>query len=333
MNTRTVSIQIPSPCHESWDKMQSDSHGRFCGSCQKTVIDFTNKSDLEIRNLLLARAGEKVCGHFKKTQVDRPLQLTIDLTTLPRNIMPARAFAIALLLTFGTTLVSCYDHHGAKINKIEMSTASKNNYVTTTTGEPVPSETEDSISVRKAPTGLDDNENTGIKGDVIISERIMGKISFREKPIDSLVSGEIKTCNLPDSIKEGSVIRETFTMGMVAIEPPTDEQNKNDTTLSREELKTALNNLEDTPENSFTIYPNPSGGQFNMQYTLLKSSDVQVHVFNADGELIQSPVNIKSQHGGQYRIPLDLTEQPAGVYVIMLIENGKKITRQLIVTK
>src|SRR5687767_9825028 len=110
MKTPEVSIQIPNPCHESWENMQLNNQGRFCGSCQKTVIDFTGKSDLEIRNILLEQTGKKVCGHFKKTQVDRPLQLNINLNSLPRYVVPARAFAIALLLTFGTTLISCYDH-------------------------------------------------------------------------------------------------------------------------------------------------------------------------------------------------------------------------------
>ena len=333
MNTHTVSIQIPSPCHESWDSMQPNNKGKFCGSCQKTVIDFTNKSDIEIRNLLLARAGEKVCGHFKKTQVDRPLKLTIDLASLPRNIMPARAFAIALLLTFGTTLISCYDHKGTKINAIEMSRSSENNDFGKTTGEVMAYETEDSISVKQVRDKPEVIDNNGIRGDVIMQEEIMGKIAFHEEPIDSLMNGEIKTYNLPDSTIEGPAIREIYTMGMIAIKSPREEQNENDSILNREELASALENPLKLPENNLIIYPNPSEGEFNMQYTLLKPSDVQVHIFNADGKLIQSPVTVKEQYSGLYHIPLDLTEQPAGVYIIVLIVNGKKSTQSVIMTK
>ena len=39
---------IPSPCTESWDCMTSTKEGRFCQSCEKTVVDFTRMSDAEL---------------------------------------------------------------------------------------------------------------------------------------------------------------------------------------------------------------------------------------------------------------------------------------------
>ena len=44
---------IPNPCSEDWNTMTPDDNGRFCGSCQKVVIDFTTYSTHEI----LAHAG------------------------------------------------------------------------------------------------------------------------------------------------------------------------------------------------------------------------------------------------------------------------------------
>ncbi|MFY7839164.1 MAG: hypothetical protein ACOVP7_02760, partial [Lacibacter sp.] len=44
----TFQINIAEPCHENWNKMSPVEQGRFCGSCQKNVIDFTTKSDEEI---------------------------------------------------------------------------------------------------------------------------------------------------------------------------------------------------------------------------------------------------------------------------------------------
>ena len=111
-------ISIPEPCHKDWNSMTPDANGKFCNSCSKSVIDFTNKTDTEIHAMMMDRKDEKVCGHFKKTQVNRPLSLTIPFHTLPRNLSPARAFAVALFIVFGTLLFSCTNEHNQKINEI-----------------------------------------------------------------------------------------------------------------------------------------------------------------------------------------------------------------------
>src|SRR3954467_11888361 len=96
MKTPSYLIRIPEPCHEYWNAMQPDAKGKFCSSCSKSVVDFSTKSDTEIRDILSAHKDQKVCGHFRKSQVDRPLNLSINISQLPRNISRARAFAIAV---------------------------------------------------------------------------------------------------------------------------------------------------------------------------------------------------------------------------------------------
>jgi hypothetical protein len=41
-------LDIPEPCHEDWHKMSPEAQGRYCGSCQKTVTDFTSMSDTQL---------------------------------------------------------------------------------------------------------------------------------------------------------------------------------------------------------------------------------------------------------------------------------------------
>src|SRR5690606_41653554 len=41
-------ISIPNACHESWLAMTPVENGRYCMSCRKNVMDFTNMSDREI---------------------------------------------------------------------------------------------------------------------------------------------------------------------------------------------------------------------------------------------------------------------------------------------
>ena len=69
-----MKVNLPEPCHEDWDKMDSQEKGRFCGSCQKLVIDFTQMSDTEIINYFKEYKSQNTCGHFKKSQVDRKLK-------------------------------------------------------------------------------------------------------------------------------------------------------------------------------------------------------------------------------------------------------------------
>lgn len=60
---------IPKPCSEHWNEMIPDAKGRFCLSCEKPVIDFTNYSPKEIISHL--QKHPKTCGRFSKNQLER----------------------------------------------------------------------------------------------------------------------------------------------------------------------------------------------------------------------------------------------------------------------
>jgi hypothetical protein len=68
----TTSVRIAQPCAESWDAMTPTGPGRHCAACQKTVVDFTLKSDAEILAYLAKAAGE-TCGRLTHDQQNRPL--------------------------------------------------------------------------------------------------------------------------------------------------------------------------------------------------------------------------------------------------------------------
>ncbi|MEJ6792644.1 MAG: hypothetical protein QNK89_07950 [Lacinutrix sp.] len=38
-------ITIPKPCHEDWSKMTSNQKGKHYKTCNKSVFDFTKKTD------------------------------------------------------------------------------------------------------------------------------------------------------------------------------------------------------------------------------------------------------------------------------------------------
>lgn len=101
MTPNRAKITIVNPCSENWDSMQLDTVGRFCQSCQKSVIDFSSKSDDEIKSFLKDKHGEKLCGRFYIHQVAR-IRIEIDQTILISNIPFWQKFLAVLLVCFGT---------------------------------------------------------------------------------------------------------------------------------------------------------------------------------------------------------------------------------------
>ena len=68
---KVITINIPNPCTEDWNKMTPKDKGRHCAVCEKTVIDFTNTIDEAI--VKIHEKGGEICGRYKKTQLNREL--------------------------------------------------------------------------------------------------------------------------------------------------------------------------------------------------------------------------------------------------------------------
>lgn len=71
---KIISISIPEPCHEDWNKMTPKEKGRHCAACNKTVIDFTSKTDEQV--IKTFEIENNLCGRFKKQQLNREMVLT-----------------------------------------------------------------------------------------------------------------------------------------------------------------------------------------------------------------------------------------------------------------
>lgn len=69
---KPVHLKIQNPCSESWENMTQFKEGRFCGSCQKTVVDFTAMSDSEIITFLKSH-HHQICGRLHVDQMNRAL--------------------------------------------------------------------------------------------------------------------------------------------------------------------------------------------------------------------------------------------------------------------
>lgn len=115
------SISIPKPCHEDWNIMTPKEKGRFCDSCAKTVINFTKMEDYEIQDFINLNKNNRICGHFKQTQLDS-INLHIPSRVLEQQKSFHKIFLLALLIAMGTSLMNCTNKNGdkKKIDSIEI---------------------------------------------------------------------------------------------------------------------------------------------------------------------------------------------------------------------
>ncbi|NOT52721.1 MAG: T9SS type A sorting domain-containing protein [Chitinophagaceae bacterium] len=73
--SKKIQLSIPKPCHESWDAMTPVEQGKFCGSCQKQVVDFSTMSDRQVAEFFKKPTTGSVCGRFMTDQLQRDIEI------------------------------------------------------------------------------------------------------------------------------------------------------------------------------------------------------------------------------------------------------------------
>lgn len=150
-------ITIPKPCHEDWNKMTPDETGRFCNSCSKSVVDFTQMLPDEIQDFFIKNEGQKVCGRFHNKQLDS-IVIQIPNQVLFSQIHYHKIFLLALFIAMGTTLFSCKQENGdkQKIDKIEVvEDTLKMNSITVGIRLPLKTDPNDTTHIPPPPPKID----------------------------------------------------------------------------------------------------------------------------------------------------------------------------------
>ncbi len=70
--TKGYIISVNEPCKQSWDTMAPQGCGRFCNSCQKTVIDLTNLTNKGLFEIL-EKYPASFCGRINKDKEGKVL--------------------------------------------------------------------------------------------------------------------------------------------------------------------------------------------------------------------------------------------------------------------
>ncbi len=86
MGTKTIRLTIPTPCQQRWQDMTTDDTGRFCASCQKTVVDFSHLTDQQLI-VLLAQHNGSGCGRFRADQLNRAVSVAAPVSHSPVRLL------------------------------------------------------------------------------------------------------------------------------------------------------------------------------------------------------------------------------------------------------
>jgi TonB family protein len=101
-------VRIPEPCHEDWAEMTPAAQGRFCASCSKVVVDFSDKNPKEVQNILKEKSDEKVCGKWRQDQLAPDVfEVVAYRNAVMERRQGLRIFAMACFFSFGLSLFSC----------------------------------------------------------------------------------------------------------------------------------------------------------------------------------------------------------------------------------
>jgi len=114
-------VTIKQPCSEKWGDMASVNDGRFCNTCAHEVIDFSNWELADVVQYLQQAQQEKVCGRFRDSQLNKPVELTAFLPEVLHwqgNLLTK--IAALIVICFGLTFTSCNNKNPEEIQKLQI---------------------------------------------------------------------------------------------------------------------------------------------------------------------------------------------------------------------
>ena len=312
---KKFSISIPTPCHEDWNAMTSEGKGRFCGSCQKTVVDFSMMSDRQIAEFF-KKPATTTCGRFMPDQLGRVIEQ-------PPKRLPWLRYILTIAIP--AFLMSC---------KLGARQATQGKMISTEqhiTGDsiavPLPPPTvgmiiEQPIDTAKAKTSRAKQTKPTLIKRCTIQPVINDSEGFSKAPfvfhpdifrIDTISPLSLTSQSLSGVLGGFSVtgVRLTKKKAPVPLIPQ----------------------LTPTKPSSFLIHPNPvqASSSFTIEWKMIDKGIYQLALQNSAGQQVQSEEIIIDNENARATVPLKSTV--AGLYFVRLTnkKTGKQFTQNLIV--
>lgn len=81
--------------------------------------------------------------------------------------------------------------------------------------------------------------------------------------------------------------------------------------------------------NSLNLSPNPSNGIYDIEIDPVFEGEVEISVFNAYGGIVFKE-SFQAMSSGSTRCTVNISDAPAGMYYLSILQNGKGLTQRLI---
>ena len=89
--------------------------------------------------------------------------------------------------------------------------------------------------------------------------------------------------------------------------------------------------LEIVAENGLVVFPNPASGQATVEFSMGSQGAVQLELLDNLGRKVSTLADQVTFEPGIFRLPLDVSALPAGIYFVQWQANGQRMTRKLVV--
>ena len=358
--SRSLHLSIPEPCHEGWDKMSQVEKGRFCQSCQKTVVDFSQMSDNEVIEYI-SKASTQTCGHFYTDQLERSLVEQAE----PKKSWWRRGWNVAAAsLLFST---ASYAQGNIKVKKAKTHTVAME-----MKGDDCRVRIDGLVSLNYNLPGTVLNSETllPIEGVSVVTsfsrEGVIsdsnGRFVAKQLPTDTITQLEVsaigyKSIKVPVSFFDARVFepltiyldQDFVEMGTVVVTRTVCYTKQEETTgllLTRVEKEYTLfdtfmnspivRRIADTFSlfSGFKVYPNPAiaGSVINVQMDFFEKGTYKVELFNPIGQLVNSRKVDLVKDQQVVSIPLERSLSK-GMYIVRINHESskKRYTKKVVV--
>lgn len=201
-------LKIDKPGKESLDRMNAIDEGKFCSSCSKKVLDFSQLQGSEIKKIIQENKGEKICGILSKNQLNKAISGDAFNPEIPlKRIGSFTKITAGLALT--ASIINLYPAQSAKSHTPEISivtntmkkqkaeefhkddgnTMIRGKVINQNTGKPVPDVTVKLITFQKIYKGITDKD--GFYSLEIPDTAIREKNLFEFNPSAGILSTEL----------------------------------------------------------------------------------------------------------------------------------------------
>ena len=89
--------------------------------------------------------------------------------------------------------------------------------------------------------------------------------------------------------------------------------------------------LEVVAKDGLVVFPNPASGQATVEFSLQNAGVVQLDLLDNLGRRVNTLANQVTFEPGVFRLPLDVSALPKGIYFVQWQAHGQRMTRKLVV--